>query len=508
MATSTKSKSRAKPRTEPKDRMAIPVVDPTSVVGVQKTSVYYAPLIINGHQLPTDIGYKKRNVTIDVYWTQYLLGEHVDKRPPYQRDSCWTRKQKVAFIQSCFNEKMAIPPFYLCEKKGRKPSHEYSIIDSQQRTIAITEFMRNEFPITVMELRPTRKGVKKVRRRFFWEDFEHNPELFGLREEFLRRNIELVIFETMDDDEQRKLFLGLNNGSPLNPDEISYCPNYLSRAVLAQAFEKVFRSTNVSENFMDDDAEYGPGLAAFLQSSTRDQRRFRHLRTMHEVLILCTGVQGLKSDGSKYVIDKPAPRSCKKTDRQRSAFAIHELLKQHEFEYDEIRADEILGGKEVEQAYELLSLSDVLDRLVLIADLLTDIFWRNTALGRSRNKTTGELSNFIYPRNAIDPLCFLYAIVESGDTTLAKLNRNKGKLVEWLDNYYPAKLTLDYDAATSDALTMAAKYSLMRQIFNLVFDTEIEAWPIEKHLEKGGPQAVALAISKHMDELKKKYKGK
>jgi hypothetical protein len=457
-------------------------------------------MIINGHRLPANIEHKRRELTVNEYNQEYLVGGHVDTRPPYQRDGVWSRRQKIAFIQSCFNENMAIPPFYLCMKKGRRQRVKFSNVDSQQRTLTIMGFFQDEFPVTIMEVRPLKDGGERhVSRRFLWSEVSTNEDLWELKEAFLRRKIELVIFDPMDDDDQRKIFMGLNNGTPLSPDEVNYCPNYLTRAILEHGFERVFRSTTISENFTDEDREYGPGLAAFMQSTNRDRKRFRHLRTMHEVLILCAGVCGSSKDhtGDKYDVTEPQPSGCRRVDRQKSATSMHAVLKTAELEYDGLRMDEEYESPDIEKALELLRLGDVMDRLVPIADLLTDLFFRNPTLGRTLN-SKGEYENYLYPRNVIDPMCFLYAVLHTDDNNVTMGKLTKAKLADWLSRYYPAKRELDYDAATSDVQTMAAKYSIMRELFNRIFGTDVQPWKVEADLGRKPLEHIRRAVENAM----------
>lgn len=468
----------------------------TRVSKAVESSVFYAPMIVNGHELPRDIRYARLSVNLESYHREYLASNKLDLRPPYQREACWTKQQKIAFIQSCFNPSMAIPPFYLCRKAGRKPSHVYSAVDSQQRSLAIRGFMSDEFPVTLIEVRSGPSGEPKhVKRRFLWSDLAttDEPGLIELKDSFLGRPLDIILFDKMDDDQQRKIFLGLNNGTPLNPDEVNYCPNYLSRAVLDSVFDRVFRRDQVVD-FGED--EGGPGLAAFLQSSTRHRKRFRHMRMAHEVLILTAGLKGVKDDidGDKYETGEPAPRSCKRTDRQKSAASMHGKLQSHDFEYDEIRLD-TGDHSRIDDALELLHLSDTVEALGDVADMLTTVFYKHESLGRATKQRGKQevLDDQLLPRNVIDPLCFLYAILDSGDITMGKITQ--GKLVAWLDKYYPAKRELDYDAATSDLNTMVAKFSIMRQLFNHFFGTDIQPWAGENELPQGALARIKKAVA-------------
>lgn len=445
----------------------------------KKSYRYSVPMIVNGHELP-DVKSERVTFGTDRFIVDYVTPRRVDLSVPYQRSPVWTKQQKRSFIQSWFNcgennRGMAIPPIYLCKKKTGKT---FSPVDGLQRIETLGEFISGKFsdgtPFKIRIRRIDEETGKVSFVKATWQDILEKDEFFELRQAFYCRDLEGVIFEYMPLDDQRKIFVALNNGEPLNVDEVTYCANYLVRPVLGQLFERIFLS---DKKVTDEDC--GPGLASVLQKNVRQQLRFRHLRTMQEVLILVTGfsgVPGTTENGEqmvKYVTGDPHPRGARQTERRHSARAVHELLASHGFDFDDEVDDNII---------ELLGLTGVAEKLQAIADELAVIFTVETPLGRAMNQE--HPSKFILPRNVIDPLCFLYTICEQGHFSLTKIRKNRTKLANWLYKYYDQKAAADYNMATSDPHTMVGKFNLMARGdgkdrnsgFNKIFKTKIEKW--------------------------------
>lgn len=441
---------------------------------------WFVPMIVGGHVLPEGIEHKKTSLTVEKLHRQYLVPGRLDLEPPYQRDAVWTQKQQRNFIQSCFNPKMAIPPFYIAEKRRKRGATLYTALDCRQRSTAIRDFFQDKFWVYIFKS-VTTGGTTKVKRfRMKWSEIESNDDLFRLREIFLNREIEMVEFsaseggEAMGYEDQAMIFDSLNSGTPLNNDEVNYCTNYLARRVLDEAFVRVFKSEAV---IPDEGDGFGPGLASMVQASTRNGVRFRHLRVMHELLILAASLQYQKGPNDSIVLttQPPQPRSCKRKDRERSAFGIHHTLKAMDFEYEDDLTAPVL---------EAIKIKNVLPVMTELADQLAAAFRSEGTLGRVENQS-GNFDPYLLPRNVIDPLAFLYTIVTEGHATLDKIKMKvtRPRLVKWLASYYSEKTKQDLNSATSDELTMAGKFRIMRTLWNKEFGTNIPEWPAERKLK-------------------------
>ncbi len=78
--------------------------------------------------------------SIQVVYANYLNGKYIVNRR-YQRKLVWTQEEKMAFIDSIYNE-YSVPLFLLAEKEDG-----YEIIDGMQRLNAVVSFIENEFGI-------------------------------------------------------------------------------------------------------------------------------------------------------------------------------------------------------------------------------------------------------------------------------------------------------------------------------------------------------------------------
>lgn len=439
---------------------------------------FTVPMIVNGHEMPADVKQEALPVPMSTFFEVYL--HNINLEPCYQRQSVWSKAQNQAFVQSCFNKHMAIPPFYLCKRKKRLGKFIYDALDCRQRCTALSRFLEDEFPITVFSECEGEDGlVTKNRHRMYWSDINGTEELVEVKTDFITRTLPVVIFEPLGYDNQRKIFVGLNNGTPLNTDEQNYCPNYLARGVLDRAFDVVFRSTDAIPNLTDGVRDFGSGLASLIQSNVRDGKRFAHMRMIHESLILAAGVSGSKDDmtGEKYETGEPGPRGCKRQDRQYSAASMHGKLKSHGIDYDDIMADRAVFQKSL----RVLKLDDTISNLRIFADFLAKVFCEDMEVGRTPARNREDNEGVLQPRNVIDPLCFLFALHANG-FGLKKLLQ-VDKTLEWLRLYYPLKLKLDYNMATSDSYTMTNKYVVMGRLYEAMFEVEIPVWPSERSLE-------------------------
>jgi len=471
---------------------------------------FEVPMIVNSHQLPNDISFDKVTIPLDSLKRRYLVGDKIDKEPCYQRDTCWSPSKERAFIQSCFNPNMAIPPLYLAKQKG-SGKKKWVAVDGRQRLTAICNFFDGKHSGTDkpfwVRITVTYNDGTTTSKRLTWGEIEENEDYSDLRDQLLNRPVEIVQFGAMSYEEQRKIFVALNNGVPLNSDEENYCPNFLMRRALEDIFEIVFKSkATVNYNHDEDNGQPGPGLASVLQTMVRNERRFSHLRVMHECLILTTGIsKAPKSDddnNDRFVLGdaikipdtdlfyaQSQPRSCKRTDRKSSAEAVHDSMSAAGLEYDRDITD-------TDTIIELMGINDQIVLLRDIADQLAVVFDQNETLGRKpAAKSETGFDKYCLPRQVVDALCFMYTIVQDGHWTLGKVKGMRSRLAKWLAVYYKLKTTVgDYNMATSDALTMAGKYRIMRLTFNKMFGEDIPKWIAEDAISQDAKKTIDIGI--------------
>ena len=153
------------------------------------------------------------------YWKQtYLRVNH-----EYQRAPRWSRKQKQLLIDSVLRG-YPLPLFYFHQTNrphGDRTIDFLEIIDGQQRIHALTEFCNGDFPL----LDPIR--YKSDFPKFIWDADEPcgwaSKSYMQLnsddRERLDASKLRIAIIKTETTDEIRDLFVRLQAGSPLRPQE-------------------------------------------------------------------------------------------------------------------------------------------------------------------------------------------------------------------------------------------------------------------------------------------------
>lgn len=383
----------------------------------------HVPMILNGARL-SNIPHERREPELDRYVREYVLPNRVDVAPPFQRDDVWGVKKQQQFIASLFNKDMAIPPFFLCLKRAN--AHLYYALDCRQRHTTIANFTSNKFSIVVWF--EYDDGTIK-RKRMTWEQIQADENCASLVEDFKSRKIQVIVFDPCPFEEQRKIFTALNNGEPLNVDELCYCNFYLARKFLDEIYDRLFCTVDV-----------------LMYPKIHNKKRFGHIRTTHELLLL---VADQSFNGT------PDHRPLRKQERMGSAGQIHRTLAAQGFKYEDGVTPAILKT--------FPNVDKALGDLRKLCDLLYTVMQKNTNLGR----TDDDPDNYVAPRNVIDPVGFLYKkITEAGAKyTADTLGRKQADLVNFLTDYYANKDKLSLNQSTSDKLVMAKKYQAMEKFY-------------------------------------------
>ena len=143
--------------------------------------------------------------------------------PEYQRSLVWSPHQKKMFIDSLLRGYSA-PAFYFHKIKVHVSGDEYNttidIIDGQQRVNAIVEYIEGGFAL----LDPKDKNsfrfpnfVKDMESPWAGKRFENLDE--ELQKELLDHKIVSYEITTEDENEIRDLFIRLQAGTPLSPQD-------------------------------------------------------------------------------------------------------------------------------------------------------------------------------------------------------------------------------------------------------------------------------------------------
>ena len=82
-------------------------------------------------------------------------------RPPYQRKSVWSRKKKLALLDSLFR-RYYVPKIVIREVRLSKTKLVHEIIDGQQRITVAQEFYRDDLPLpkSLADLDPSLPGKR------------------------------------------------------------------------------------------------------------------------------------------------------------------------------------------------------------------------------------------------------------------------------------------------------------------------------------------------------------
>jgi hypothetical protein len=128
--------------------------------------------------------------------------------PEYQREEVWSISQKQLLMDSLFQE-IDIPKIYF-RVLETDSTHEFEVVDGQQRLASIFEFMSDVYPMG-----PDADDVAGQTVAGF--KFSGLP--MGLQMAFQNAALDVVELRGYSDDDIEEIFLRLQNGTPLNAAE-------------------------------------------------------------------------------------------------------------------------------------------------------------------------------------------------------------------------------------------------------------------------------------------------
>jgi hypothetical protein len=165
---------------------------------------------------------------IDTIELSELAQSYIDKNlsvnAEYQRGASWNVKQQRALIDSILKG-FILPIFYVHVVKRpntftRSETVTAYLVDGQQRLNAITEFMRGRFSLADAASAGSSAisaYEKKNPPRWAGQRFDELSEEDRTR--FLKHPLSVVRMEEQKPNEVRDLFIRLQSGTPLNPQE-------------------------------------------------------------------------------------------------------------------------------------------------------------------------------------------------------------------------------------------------------------------------------------------------
>ena len=159
------------------------------------------------------------------------VGEVLDLRrnklleidPEYQRGHVWTRVQQQYFVDSILRG-YHVPLFYLHVQKGRKVgSHQVGdrlyIVDGQQRLQALWAFSEGAFKLLDPREHVGRFPQALADASCSWAGRDIHRLDADTKRRFFETKLSVVQIETDDHTEVRDLFIRLQGGKPLTPQE-------------------------------------------------------------------------------------------------------------------------------------------------------------------------------------------------------------------------------------------------------------------------------------------------
>ena len=167
--------------------------------------------------------FAKENYKVATLIDQFDRGLVVPN-PEYQRGLQWDANQMKSLIDSLFR-KYPLPPIFLHEKKSKglrgEESSKFEIVDGQQRIRSLVKFRKNEFEL--LETKDKRLKIPNSLRgmKALWQGLTYDKLPADLQMVFDEHMLEAYcITGAVNDDEVRDLFIRLQAGKPLTPQQV------------------------------------------------------------------------------------------------------------------------------------------------------------------------------------------------------------------------------------------------------------------------------------------------
>jgi hypothetical protein len=135
------------------------------------------------------------------------IKDKINTNPDYQRPLVWTESQKQLLIDTILRD-YDIPKLYW--RRTQKRPERYDVIDGQQRLRTIWSFFNNEISLPKDSDSIYEYNIAGLK-------YYELPD--ELRIKFDTYSLDIVIFDDIDEEEVREMFLRLQNGTTLKAQE-------------------------------------------------------------------------------------------------------------------------------------------------------------------------------------------------------------------------------------------------------------------------------------------------
>lgn len=202
------------------------------------------------------------------------LIEHFEKglvvpNPEYQRGLQWDTNQMRSLIDSLFR-KYPLPPIFLHERsfeglRGQSRSLKYEIVDGQQRIRSLLGFRNNDYQLLETSDKHLKIPNSLRQAPAPWQGCTYNTLPLELRRAFDNHDLHVYLITAVNsDDEIRDLFIRLQAGKPLTPQQVrdawpgpvgpyvEKLAGKLTRVPCLRLFEKVDRRGIKEEEAVDE----------------------------------------------------------------------------------------------------------------------------------------------------------------------------------------------------------------------------------------------------------------
>jgi hypothetical protein len=221
----------------------------------------------------------------------------LDMKPPFQRNPVWVNKQKSYLMDTILNE-YPIPEIYMQETVDENGKSRYIIVDGQQRTRAVLDYLEGLYSISDSES----EG---------WGGMYFDNLTIEQKKAFYKYNFVVRVLPDIPDKQLREIFQRINkNVVALNKQE-------LRQATYWGLFIKSMNNTS--------NREYWNKLDIF---SPNDIRRMLDVEYVSELAILILhGLQNKKDNLDKFYTIYEEEYNEKEEVSETFDIVIHELLK-------------------------------------------------------------------------------------------------------------------------------------------------------------------------------------